>query len=171
VLKRIHHVAFAEEAGAGLVRLLEQTFGLQVQSEEEEPGFVERMLPVGDCWLQGLEATGDGVVRRSVASRGPGLHHVAFEVDDLPAALEHLESQGIELIDRTPRTGGGGHQIAFAHPRAFGGVLIELVEVHGDRERFEPLAGLAANALPAAQAVMDLPVTRLRSHGSAEADA
>jgi methylmalonyl-CoA/ethylmalonyl-CoA epimerase len=130
VLRRIHHVAFAEETGAALVRLLERAFGLEVQSEEEAPGFVERMMPVGNCWLQGLEATGEGVVRRSVASRGAGLHHVAFEVDDLPAALEHLESLGIELIDRVPRTGGGGHQIAFAHPRAFGGLLIELVQIH-----------------------------------------
>lgn len=128
MLKRIHHVAFAEETGAELVQVLGQVFGLPVQSEEEAPGFVERMLPVGDCWLQGLEATGDGVVRRSLAKRGPGLHHIAFEVDDLPAVLDHLAELGVTLIDRKPRLGGGGHQIAFADPRAFGGVLVELVQ-------------------------------------------
>jgi methylmalonyl-CoA/ethylmalonyl-CoA epimerase len=128
VLRRIHHVAFAEDEGAHLVRRLGELFGLEVGSEEAAPGFVERMLPVGDCWLQALEATGDGVVSRSLAARGPGLHHIAFEVDDLTAVLDHLQRQGVELIDREPRTGGGGHRIAFVHPRSFGGVLVELVE-------------------------------------------
>lgn len=128
MLKRIHHVAFAEETGAALAGRLEQVFGLEVESVEIAPGFVERMLPVGDCWLQALEATGDGVVRQSIEKRGPGLHHVAFEVEDLVAVLERMERLGVELIDREPRIGGGGHRIAFAHPRAFGGVLVELVE-------------------------------------------
>lgn len=131
MLKRIHHVAFAEESGAALVGRLREVFGLEVDSEEEGPGFIERMLRVGDCWLQALEATGDGVVHRSIATRGPGLHHVAFEVEDLPAALDRMARHGVELIDREPRIGGGGHRIAFAHPRAFGGVLVELVEVPG----------------------------------------
>lgn len=131
-LKRLHHVAFAEEEGAVLVARLSQVFGLQVETEESATGFVERMLPVGDCWLQALEATGEGVVRQSIAKRGPGLHHIAFEVDDLTAVLERLKDLGVELIDAEPRIGGGGHRIAFAHPRAFGGVLVELVETNGD---------------------------------------
>ncbi|WP_148573551.1 VOC family protein [Nocardioides caldifontis] len=135
LLRRLHHVAFAEEEGAHLVRRLVELFGLEVSSEEEAPGFVERMLPVGECWLQALEATGDGVVRRSLAGRGPGLHHIAFEVDDLAAVLDHLQAHGVDLVDREPRRGGGGHRIAFAHPRSFGGVLVELVEssAHGER--------------------------------------
>ncbi|MCR1784780.1 VOC family protein [Nocardioides carbamazepini] len=128
VLRRIHHVAFAEEEGAVLVGRLRELFGLEVDSEESALGFVERMLPVGECHLQALEATGEGVVRSSLARRGPGLHHVAFEVDDLAAVLRHLEDNGVELIDRQPRRGGGGHLIAFAHPRSFGGILVELVE-------------------------------------------
>ncbi|MDQ6523124.1 VOC family protein [Nocardioides sp. LHD-245] len=128
VLRRIHHVAFAEEEGAALVGRLQELFGVEVDSEERAPGFVERMLPVGDCHLQALEATGDGVVRSSLARRGPGLHHIAFEVDDLAAVLRHLADNGVELIDPSPRRGGGGHWIAFTHPRSFGGVLVELVE-------------------------------------------
>jgi methylmalonyl-CoA/ethylmalonyl-CoA epimerase len=132
LLKRLHHVAFAEEEGAVLVARLEEVFGLQVETEESAAGFVERMLAVGDCWLQALEATGEGVVRHSIAKRGPGLHHVAFEVDDLPTVLERMKKSGVELIDAEPRLGGGGHRIAFAHPRAFGGVLVELVETSGE---------------------------------------
>lgn len=135
MLKRIHHVAFAEESGAAVVRRLQEVFGLEVESEEAAPGFVERMLPVGDCWLQALEATDDGVVRRSIATRGPGLHHVAFEVEDLPAVLDRMARLGVELIDREPRIGGGDHRIAFAHPRSFGGVLVELVETSSETDR------------------------------------
>jgi methylmalonyl-CoA/ethylmalonyl-CoA epimerase len=128
----IHHVAFAEETGAPLVRRLHELFGLEIESVETATGFVERMLPIGDCWLQALEATDDGVVRQSIAKRGPGLHHVAFEVEDLNEALIQMASRGVDLIDKEPRLGGGGHRIAFAHPRAFGGVLLELVETpHG----------------------------------------
>ena len=61
-------------------------------------------------------------------TRGPGLHHLAFEVEDLDAALADLAAAGVHLIDSTPRAGGGGTRIAFVHPSAFGGVLVELVE-------------------------------------------
>jgi len=68
-------------------------------------------------------------VGRFLARRGEGLHHLAFAVPDLDAALAHLAGEGAELIDREPRRGGGGARIAFVHPRAFGGTLTELVEI------------------------------------------
>ncbi|HET9984747.1 MAG TPA: methylmalonyl-CoA epimerase [Longimicrobiales bacterium] len=67
-------------------------------------------------------------VGRFIEKRGPGLHHVAFRVPDLAAALERLAAQGIELIDREPRPGAHGHRVAFLHPRSTAGVLVELVE-------------------------------------------
>ena len=73
----------------------------------------------------------EGAVARFLESRGEGLHHVAFEVDDLDAALADLRERGVELIDERPRTGLGGHLVAFVHPRSANGVLTELVEAEG----------------------------------------
>lgn len=128
-VRGLHHVAFAEGEGASLVGVFQRVLGLPVTSLEHAPGFDERMLALGNCALQGLEVTGDGVVSRSVERRGPGLHHIALEVDDIAATMTELREQGIDFIDPEPRTGGGGHLIAFAHPRSFGGVLVEFVEV------------------------------------------
>lgn len=128
-VRGLHHVAFAEGEGAALVEIFQQALGLPVTSVERVPGFNERMLDLGNCSLQGLEVTGEGVVKRSVDRRGPGLHHIAFAVDDIAATMAELRERGIDFIDAEPRVGGGGHLIAFAHPRSFGGVLVELVEV------------------------------------------
>ena len=81
-------------------------------------GHVELLEPLGS----------EGTVARFLERRGPGLHHMAFEVPDLAAELRRLEEQGIELVDREPRPGAAGHQVAFLHPRSTGGVLTELVQ-------------------------------------------
>ena len=78
--------------------------------------------------MQTLEAGDEGVVRRFVDKRGPGLHHIAFVVDRLDDALADLDEHGVALIDHEPRPGGMGARVAFLHPSAAGGVLIELVE-------------------------------------------
>lgn len=123
----LHHVAFAHgddpTSDDALCRFI-RTEPLV----ETGPGFVERMYQVGDAYLQTLEATGDGVVQRFLDKRGPGLHHVAFAVDDLDAALEDLRGQGVRLVDEHPRPGGLGTRVAFVHPSGFGGLLVELVE-------------------------------------------
>jgi methylmalonyl-CoA/ethylmalonyl-CoA epimerase len=69
----------------------------------------------------------DSAVARFLEKRGPGLHHIAYRVPDLEAALEQLATDGFELIDRVPRPGAGGHRVAFLHPRSTDGVLVELV--------------------------------------------
>jgi methylmalonyl-CoA/ethylmalonyl-CoA epimerase len=132
---RLHHVAIAhanddpvcEEALTGLL-------GAPIH-EEAGPGFLERMYDVGTTYVQTLEAAGDGVVERFLTKRGPGLHHVAFEVDRLDAALADLAARGTRLIDGEPRAGGMGTRIAFLHPSAFGGVLVELVERAGSDDQ------------------------------------
>lgn len=73
---------------------------------------------------------GNAGLDRFLSQRGDGLHHVAFEVTDLREALSRLAEAGIELIDEAPRPGAGGHMVAFLHPRATGGTLVELVEKH-----------------------------------------
>ena len=123
---RLHHVAFAhwgDQAPGQLADLL----GLPCVAEEHADGFVERMLPAGDSFVQLLEGTGPGVVGRFLERRGPGLHHIALEVSDLDEAVADLIERGVRMVDQAPRPGGMGTQIAFVHPAASGGLLVELV--------------------------------------------
>ncbi len=88
------------------------------------------MIPVGGSHVQLLQPLDpDTPVGRFIESRGEGLHHVAFQVADIDAALTHLQDEGARLVDTESRVGGRGLRIAFVHPAAFAGTLIELVEV------------------------------------------
>ena len=105
--------------------------GLEVHEYEtvEDQGVRTAVLALGESRLELLEPTRpDSPVARFLEKRGEGIHHVAIGVHDLQAALTHLANQGVELIDRTPRRGAGGASIAFLHPRAMRGVLLELCE-------------------------------------------
>jgi len=86
-------------------------------------------FPVGESEVELLESTApDGPVAKYIEKRGEGIQHVAFRVDDIDAALKELKEKGVRLIDETPRKGAGGARIAFLHPKATGGVLVELCE-------------------------------------------
>ena len=123
---RLHHVAFAH-GGDDVPQRLADLLGLPCVAEERADGFVERMLPAGDSFVQLLEATGPGVVGRFLDRRGPGLHHIAVEVSDLDEAVADLLARGVRMVDKAPRPGGMGTRIAFVHPAAAGGLLVELV--------------------------------------------
>lgn len=95
----------------------------------ESQGVEEAMIALGGSHIQLLAPLADDTpVGRFIEARGEGLHHVAYAVADIEAALEHLRAEGVRLVDEEPRIGGGGHRIAFVHPRALAGTLIELVE-------------------------------------------
>ena len=131
---RIDQIAIAVEDLDEALALFERAFGLRPTSRErvESDGVEEAMLDVGGVWIQLIASTRpDSPVDRFLARRGPGLHHLGFGVRSVAAALDHLRGEGIELIDEAPRPGGGGHTVAFVHPRGTGGVLVELVEDHG----------------------------------------
>jgi methylmalonyl-CoA/ethylmalonyl-CoA epimerase len=86
-------------------------------------------LPVGESEVELLESTSpDGAIAKYIEKKGTGIQHIAFRVDDIEAALEELKEKGIQLIDEKPRKGAGGAKIAFLHPKATGGVLVELCE-------------------------------------------
>jgi methylmalonyl-CoA/ethylmalonyl-CoA epimerase len=127
-VRRLHHVAIAHGEDATCEDAVGSFLG-PAEHTEDGPGFVERMYAAGGAFVQTLETTGPGVVQRFLDKRGPGLHHLAFEVDSIDAALRDLASRDVPLIDREARAGGMGTRIAFIHPSAFGGVLVELVEV------------------------------------------
>ncbi len=96
-------------------------------------GVEEAMIPLGGSFIQLLRPLGpDTPVGRFLVKKGEGVHHLAWAVADIDAALEHLQGQGARLIDHEPRPGGGGTRIAFVHPRDLAGTLIELVEPSDD---------------------------------------
>jgi methylmalonyl-CoA/ethylmalonyl-CoA epimerase len=95
----------------------------------EAQGVEEAMIPVGGSFVQLLQPlTPDSPVGKYMEKNGEGLHHMAFAVADIEAALEHLAAEGARLIDQTARVGGRGAKIAFVHPKDLTGTLIELVE-------------------------------------------
>jgi methylmalonyl-CoA/ethylmalonyl-CoA epimerase len=88
-------------------------------------------FPVGESEVELLESTSpDGPVAKYIEKKGQGIQHIAFQVENIEAALQELKDKGIQLIDQIPRRGAGGAKIAFLHPKATGGVLVELCERH-----------------------------------------
>ena len=105
--------------------------GLKLQGTEtiEEQKVTTAFLPVGESEVELLESTSpDGPVAKFIEKRGEGFQHVAFRVENIEEALAELKEKGIALIDKKPRIGAGGAKIAFLHPKATGGVLVELCE-------------------------------------------
>jgi methylmalonyl-CoA/ethylmalonyl-CoA epimerase len=133
LLDRIHHVAYAVTDIDAAVSELGGRFGMRVDVREvlEDQGVEAAALAAGSSQIELISPLGpEGAVARFLERRGPGLHLVAFAVEDLEAALHRLRADGAELIDENPRRGLGGHLIAFVHPRSSAGMLTELVQDH-----------------------------------------
>ncbi len=132
LLLNIDHVAIAVHDLDDALERHRRLYGAEALSRDvvEEQGVDEAMIRIGGSSVQLLQPLSpESPVGRFLEKRGEGLHHVAYAVADIEAALSHLVEEGAELIDKEPRIGGGGHRIAFVHPRSFGGTLIELVEL------------------------------------------
>lgn len=128
----LHHTAVAVRDLDEALDRFRAMYGVEPLYREvvAEQDVEEAMLPLGGSYLQLLmPLSPEGPVGRFLEARGEGLHHLAVQVADIEAALEHLTEQGARLVDDHPRIGGGGHRIAFVHPGTFAGTLIELVEV------------------------------------------
>ena len=128
---KIDHIGIATNGIADAASVYCEALGLTVGEFEEVPSQKVRvaMLPVGESRIELLEPTSDeSPISKFLAKRGPGIHHIAFGVDDIRSALADLKSKGARLIDEEPRSGAGGCLVAFIHPSSTGGVLIELVE-------------------------------------------
>ena len=130
-LTDIDHIGIAvadlDEAAATYTRLLGVAPAHRVRVEDQ--GVEEVLFAAGSSYIQLLGALGpDTPVGRSLATRGPGLHHVAYRVEDIAAALDHVRAEGARLVDDTPRPGSRNTLIAFVHPAAMHGVLVELVQ-------------------------------------------
>ncbi len=128
---RIDQIAIAVEDLDEALAFYERAFGLTAEYREvvESDGVEEAMLNVGGVYIQLLQATrDDSPIAKYLAKNGPGLHHLGFGVDSVAGTLDHLREQEVRLIDQEPRRGGGGHTVAFVHPKGTNGVLVELVE-------------------------------------------
>ena len=131
-LLNLDHVAIAVSDLDEAVAQYRRQYGVEPLYREivEEQGVEEAMIPVGGSFVQLLRPLSDETpVGRFLIKNGPGLHHVAYAVPSIEDALDHLKSEGVRLIDESPRTGGRGAKIAFVHPRELAGTLIELVEL------------------------------------------
>lgn len=126
----LDHVAIAVPSIAAALPFYESVSGAPGSPPEDVPAQGVRVVFVGagPGRIELLEPlTTDSPVGRFLEKRGAGLHHVAYRVPDVAAELQRLAAAGTELIDRVPRAGAHGHRVAFIHPRASGGVLVELV--------------------------------------------
>lgn len=129
----IEHVGIAVENLTGIANLFSDILGLEFAGSEE----VKDQLVTTDIYKTGsgkvefIKATTPGSpISRFINKRGEGMHHIAFQVDNLKAALDYLRHQSVQLIDEIPRIGAEGFKIAFIHPKSTGGVLIELCEIN-----------------------------------------
>ncbi|HVA22868.1 MAG TPA: methylmalonyl-CoA epimerase [Chloroflexota bacterium] len=131
MISRIDHIGVAVKSLDERLALYRDVLGVagihveHVPTENARVGFV----PLGDSEIELLESTSpDGVLSRFIEKRGEGIHHLALEVEDCQAALDRLRAAGVRTVDETPRPGARGARVAFIHPSATGGVLLELVE-------------------------------------------
>jgi methylmalonyl-CoA/ethylmalonyl-CoA epimerase len=129
-VRSVHHVAFAVSDLEEAVGTYERFFGarIELRGRMEDQGVEAAYLRVGDGRVELVSALAeDTSVGRFLAKRGPGMHHVAYEVADVGAAVRSLLSEGAEMIDAEPRPGLGGHEVAFVHPDSVHGVLVEVI--------------------------------------------
>jgi methylmalonyl-CoA epimerase len=129
-VRSVHHVAFAVDDLDEAVGTYQRLFGarIELRGRMEDQGVEAAYLRIGDGRVELVSALGeDTPVGRFLAKRGPGMHHVAFEVSDVAAAVRSLVSQGAEVIDQEPRPGLGGHEVSFVHPESVHGVLVEVI--------------------------------------------
>jgi methylmalonyl-CoA/ethylmalonyl-CoA epimerase len=128
---KVDHIGIAVPNLEEALKFYEGALGVKSTGVEEvkEQKVKVSFLPSGDSELELLESTApDGPIAKFIEAKGAGLQHIALRVDDLDAALAELKAKGIKLIDEKPRYGAGGARIAFLHPKATGGVLLELCE-------------------------------------------
>lgn len=130
-IKKIDHLGIAVSDIESGKKFWQDIMGLKLEGTEtvEEQKVTTGFMPVGESEVELLESTSpDGPIAKYIEKRGAGLQHVAFRVENIDEALAELKEKGVQLIDQTPRNGAGGARIAFLHPKATGGILVELCE-------------------------------------------
>ncbi len=130
MIEKVNHIGIAVNSIEEAAKLYTEVLGLKITDIEivADQKVKIAVIPVGDTRIELLESTDpEGPVAKHIKARGEGLHHVAFQVDNISAALDSLQKKNVPLIDKTPRIGGGHAQIAFLHPKATK-ALVELTQ-------------------------------------------
>lgn len=128
-IKRIAHIGVGVIDADQATSLFQKILGLPVTGEEMVGELKTVFLPVGETNLELVQSTEpDGVMKKFIEKRGEGIHHIAFEVENIDQALEELKAKGVQLIDQQPRPGAHQTRVAFLHPKGTNGILIELVQ-------------------------------------------
>ncbi len=128
---QVDHIGIAVASLDESLKFYTDMLGMQLHGTEtvEEQKVRTAFLPLGSTEIELLESTApDGPIAKFIENKGQGIQHIAFRVDDIDAALAELKEKGVRLIDEKPRYGAGGARIAFLHPKATNGVLIELCQ-------------------------------------------
>jgi methylmalonyl-CoA/ethylmalonyl-CoA epimerase len=134
VVKRIDHVAILVDDLDKTLAFWRDGLGMEMSHMEDVPAekSMVAFLPVGGSEVELVKpTTDDSGLSRYLEKRGPGMHHICLEVDDIEGMLESLKQKGIQLINETPMTGSGGKRYAFVHPKSANGVMVELYELPG----------------------------------------
>ena len=133
MLKRINHIGIAVQNLGQARDFYNSVFKLESSTPLVEKDFRVSMMQIGDIKIELMDPVGsEGVIAQFLEKRGEGIHHICFEVYDIASALASIEAKGMELINREPQAGAEG-KFAFLHPKTTHGVLIELVEIAGER--------------------------------------
>ena len=130
-IKRINHVAVAVDDIDRVAAKWREVFGVELEGREivASQQVETVMLPFANIAVELVSPRGNEGVQRFLDKRGPGLHHVAIEVEGIEDAIAFLKALNVPIVDQVPRIGAHGHKVAFLHPKATGGVLVELVEL------------------------------------------
>jgi methylmalonyl-CoA/ethylmalonyl-CoA epimerase len=131
-IKRIDHVAILVDDLENTLSFWRDALGMELTHVEDVPAekSMVAFLPVGDSEVELVKpTTSDSGLARYLEKRGPGMHHVCLEVDDIEGMLARLKEKGVQLINETPMTGSGGRKYAFIHPKSANGVMVELYEL------------------------------------------
>ncbi len=130
-IKKIDHLGIAVSTIDSGKKFWQDIMGLELKGTEEVSAqkVITGFMPVGESEVELLESTSpDGPIAKYIEKKGAGLQHIAFRVENIDESLKELKTKGVKLIDETPRNGAGGARIAFLHPKATGGILVELCE-------------------------------------------
>ena len=131
MFKKIDHIGVAVKNIKESLHIFKDILGMEFSGEEvvQEQDVKVAFLPVGESEIELLESTSpEGNIAKYIEKKGEGIHHIAFEVEDLDAMLENLQKKGVRLIDKEARYGAGGTRIAFLHPKSTNSILVELCE-------------------------------------------
>jgi methylmalonyl-CoA/ethylmalonyl-CoA epimerase len=128
-IKRIAHLGVAVQDMETAMKFFTDSLPLEVTHMEDFNGMKIAFIPIGDSSVELLQdVSGASAIKKFVDKNGEGIHHIAYEVDDINEAIAELKAKGIKLIDETPRQGAHGMSVAFMHPKATHGILMELCQ-------------------------------------------